>query len=105
MLNNIDFATGKIIYNEFSIDFDKRFEEQEDLLTEDLLQVEYSNNYLIDLGWYPECDSKGCFALNVVYNYNWDKPVYKKRMISKQELYEAILESVEMIKKLSNLTI
>jgi len=50
MLNDIDFDVGNIAYNEFHIDFDKNLCEQESSLTEDLLQVEYPNNYLIDLG-------------------------------------------------------
>lgn len=101
MLTNIDFGVGNIVYNEFHIEFDKKLDEQEDSLTEDLLQVEYPNNYLIDLGWYPECNSKGNFVLNVIYNYNWEKPVLKKQVAYNQKLiFDALLESIQLVERL-----
>lgn len=101
MLNNIDFGVGSIVYNEFHIDFEKKLDEQEDSLTEDLLQVKYPNNYLIDLGWYPECNSKGNFVLNVIYNYDWEKPVLKKVVVCNKELIcDALFEAIQLVERL-----
>jgi hypothetical protein len=57
------FLLGKVTYNTFDIDFAVPFENQEDKLSEDLIQVEYDNGYIIDVGWYPEMDPKGCLKV------------------------------------------
>jgi len=101
MLNDIDFDVGNIAYNEFHIDFDKTLCEQEDSLTEDLLQVEYPNNYLIDLGWYPECNSNGNFIISVIYDFDWEKPVLKKIVACNQELVrDTLLVAINIVKGL-----
>jgi hypothetical protein len=65
------------------------------------LQVEYPRNYLIDLGWYPECNSKGNFVLNVIYNYDWEKPVLKKVVTCNQELIcDILLEAIQLVEGL-----
>lgn len=101
MINNIDFGVGNIVYNEFHIDFNKKLDEQEDSLTEDLLQVEYPNNYLIDLGWYPECNANGNFVITVIYNFDWGKPILKKELDCNQDLIRnALLEAIQIVNSL-----
>ncbi|MDE7424423.1 MAG: hypothetical protein K2N51_12180 [Lachnospiraceae bacterium] len=39
---------------------------------ENLVQIEYENGYLIDLGWYPEYDSHGELIVQVIKNYDWE---------------------------------
>ena len=53
---DIDFKSGKVIYNEFNIDFSKPLKLQIYNLNQDLLQVEYKNNYILDVGWSPDFD-------------------------------------------------
>lgn len=68
---------GKVIYNEFNFDFSKSLKEQENCLLEDILQISFQNNILLDLGWYPELDFTGGFVLRVIKDYDWEKPLYK----------------------------
>lgn len=97
-MDNIDFGIGKIVCNVFNIDFEKTIIGQEDSLTEDLIQVEYPGNYLLDIGWYPEYDCKVKFIINIIHNYNWDKPVYKKNASNKKELYHNLNEAINLLK-------
>lgn len=70
---------GKVKYDEMNINFDIPFECQHENLTEDLVQVEYDDGLLLDIGWYPEGDPDGEIAVLVVQNYDWDNPVYEER--------------------------
>jgi hypothetical protein len=82
---NIDFGKGKIIYNDFRINFELPYKQQLDKLKEDLLQVNY-NNYLLDLGWYPEFDINGSFVVQLIYKYDWENPIYKMSCKDKYSL-------------------
>ncbi len=44
------FKSGKIVFNEFHIDFSVDFFKQLECLLEDLLQVSYAENILLDVG-------------------------------------------------------
>lgn len=67
MVSGIDFTSGRITYLETS-----------DYLKEDLLQVSYPENYIIDVGWYPDSeDENGLFIIFVIEEYDWEKPILK----------------------------
>ena len=86
-----------------SIDFCKPFSEQLDCLTEDLLQVKYPSNFLLDLGWYPEYKPKGSFVIQIIENENWKNPKYKKYCVTQQELKKNIKEAVLFVSKLCSI--
>lgn len=94
MLRNINWREGTVLYNNFKIKKDVQLQDQLWELNEDLLQVEYkddfSNKYLIDVGWYPEFDKRGELKIVIVKNYDWCNPVFTKTC----GLEEAI-ESIE----------
>ena len=93
----INLQNGKVTYNEFHIDFSVPYSDQIDALTEDLLQVEYDNGYILDVGWYPEFDSSGCFNVCVVTNCEWDKPIFSMRCGNESELENTINAAVQII--------
>lgn len=95
-MTTIDFKAGRITYNEFHVNFNLPFSEQEDCLTEDLLQVEYENGYLIDLGWYPEYDETGKFILQLINNGNWKNPIYKKQSRDWEQLKKSLIKAIDM---------
>jgi len=87
--------TGKIVFDDLStIDTSLNIESNIDHLKEDLLQVELINGSLLDVGWYPSFDSKGCFNVCLVEKHNWSEPVYIKKCNSWNELKEAIAEAI-----------
>lgn len=98
-MQRIDLQSGKITYDEFHINFDIPLTEQLDALLEDLVQIEYENGYLIDLGWYPEFDAKGRFIVQLIKSYNWEKPIYMQYSSDGKQLKEILMQAINMIKK------
>ena len=86
-----------ILYNEFHIDFSLPFEDQVDCLTEDLLQLNLGNNRLLDIGWYPEFDSGGCFLIQVIHDNEWFKPEFSLAARSETDLRNAVNECIHRV--------
>lgn len=95
------FFPGKVTYNSFDISFDTPFEQQIFSLNEDLVQVEYEHGYLIDIGWYPECDPKGELILQLIHDNDWSNPVKKVSVRDLASMYEKIKLMVNIIKRIS----
>ena len=55
--SKMDFGTGKIIF----LDITQK---------EDMLQVEYPNCFLLDMGWYQDR-----YIISVIHNFDWANPV------------------------------
>ena len=101
---DFNFLKGKIIYNEFHIFPDIPLSQQIDELIEDMLQVEYMGNYMLDLGWYPELNTEGNFKLVVIKDFDWEFPVYERTFkdcqavqVELQNAEDYILEKMEAI--------
>ena len=98
MINGIEFGEGVIHkYDDFDLKIGVPLEEQIDLLKEDLLQVTYDNNYLIDVGWYPEFDLEGMFDVSVIKDNNWSNPVMKKKFRDLNLLFKYLEEAIEFV--------
>ena len=94
---DLNFGKGIVRYNKFNINSDIPLSEQIMELTEDLLQVEYANQIVLDLGWYPELDPNGFFIIYVIKNYNWDTPIISENAKSFDELKYKMLKIIDMI--------
>ena len=104
MFEKINFGKGIVNqYIDFNISIDSSLYEIIDLLKEDLIQVSYINNYILDLGWYPEFDTNGLFRLVIIDNHDWGNPIIKKecRDLSVLKLY--IVECINYIQSKMNL--
>ncbi|WP_159514027.1 MULTISPECIES: hypothetical protein [Enterobacter] len=75
---NIDFSVkkGDIVFNEFSLKKDIPLSKQLDELKEDMLQVEFPDGYILDVGWRPSFDVNGKFYIYLIKDCNWEEPVY-----------------------------
>lgn len=92
ILNN---SKGKIRYNDLiKIDFEVDILESIEELKEDLLQIEYENNIIIDLGWYPSFDLNGSFQLQIVKDSDWFVPIYKKESTEWKQLFKDLEEVI-----------
>ena len=100
MFEAYDFKPGVVTYNPYKLS-------PEDItdisfLTEDMLQVEYPNGYLIDVGWYGESFTlKGVFIIHTIKDFEWDKPVFRDEYRSVSELYEGMHLAIERVRLLS----
>lgn len=59
-------------------------------LTEDLVQVSFGAQVLLDVGWYPECSASGSFVVAVVENGDWDAPIFRAEAATLAELVGAV---------------
>ena len=88
---SLDFLQGKVTYDELSMLQESGIEHQAYHLKEDLLQVEYPDCFLIDVGWYPSFDAKGHFQIKVVKDYEWESPTLTLTAQSIDALTEQLL--------------
>ena len=65
----MDFSPGRVVYEKFTLADEQAWGEQIDDLNEDLLQVEYPGDILLDLGWYPAFSRKGQFQVRVIRHF------------------------------------
>lgn len=72
----LSFILGEISFDEISLLENDDLALQVGFLKEDLLQVEYSSDFLLDVGWYPSFDLDGCFQVRVIESGSWDEPLY-----------------------------
>ncbi len=101
LISNNIFYPGKVNYNTFNIDFDKLFVAQEDELNEDLVQVEYKGNYILDIGWYPEGDVNGRIIIQLIRNSEWDNPIVKEKCLDKESFFESINRIMAIIESIT----
>lgn len=94
-INNEYFYPGRVSYNTFNIDFDKPFKDQLEELNEDLIQVEYDDNYLLDIGWYPESDANGKLVIQLIYKNNWNDPIIREESANPVSLLKNIQNALK----------
>ncbi|MDR2920342.1 MAG: hypothetical protein LBV72_13390 [Tannerella sp.] len=87
-LENIDFREGLVTHIE--TDFSR------ENLREDMLQVIYPKDYLLDVGWYGTSNG---FIISIIRNQDWENPVARTRK-GLYDLHEAVICAVEIIEKL-----
>lgn len=97
MIDNIDFGEGNVVFNDLIIDKNEPLSMQLESLKEDLLQVNYSNKYILDIGWYPEFDIEGQFTISVIADYNWEKPLLLKECNTVEKLEKDINQCIYFI--------
>lgn len=99
-MNLLEIVTGDIKYNELSEILNNKTLNHIDLLREDLLQVEYPQNLLLDIGWYPSFHADGEFKLYVVKNLEWDNPLLTLNTKTISDLSIQIEAAQNLINKL-----
>ena len=89
-------SKGIIVYNDFNLDLSKPIIDQKNFLKEDLLQISFLDNYLLDLGWYPEGNTNGKFVLHIIKDFDWEKPILKKEINYGINIYKEINDTLEL---------
>ena len=79
--SKIDFDTGKVIF----LDATRK---------EDMLQVEYPNCFLLDMGWYQDR-----YIISVIHNFNWANPVQQYETAERNQLPKLLTEAVRLVEK------
>lgn len=79
--SKMDFDTGKVIF----LDATRK---------EDMLQVEYPNCFLLDMGWYQDR-----YIISVIHNFDWANPVQQYETTETNQLPELLTEAVRLVEK------
>lgn len=88
-------STGRIVFDDIThIDFSLKFEDNQDNLKEDLLQIEYPDQSIIDVGWYPSFKKKGEFQIRIIKDSDWESPFFIKSGKSTDELFDYLEEAI-----------
>lgn len=77
--SKIDFDTGKVIF----LDATRK---------EDMLQVEYPNCFLLDMGWYQDR-----YIISVIHNFDWANPVQQYETTETNQLPKLLTEAVRLV--------
>lgn len=77
----MDFGTGKIIF----LDITQK---------EDMLQVEYPNGFLLDMGWYQDR-----YIISIIQNFDWTHPVQQYETAERNQLPKLLTEAVRLVEK------
>lgn len=79
--SKMDFDTGKVIF----LDATRK---------EDMLQVEYPNCFLLDMGWYQDR-----YIISVIHNFDWANPVQQYETTGTNQLPKLLTEAVRLVEK------
>ena len=78
---HVDFGTGKVIF----LDVTRK---------EDMLQVEYPNGFLLDMGWYQDR-----YIISIIQNFDWTHPVQQYETTETNQLPALLMEAVYLVEK------
>ena len=77
----VDFGTGTVTF-------------LDDTQKEDILQVEYPNGFLLDMGWYQDR-----YIISVIHNFDWANPVQQYETTETNQLPKLLTEAVRLVEK------
>ena len=79
--SKMDFGTGEIIF----LDITQK---------EDMLQVEYPNCFLLDMGWYQDR-----YIISIIQNFDWTHPVKRYEAADRDQLPALLTEAAHSVEK------
>ena len=65
-------------------------------LKEDLVQVEFPNGRILDVGWFPSFQAEGAFSISVIKGGDWENPIGKWNSRTWLEFSETLSEAVRV---------
>ena len=77
----VDFGTGTVTF-------------LDDTQKEDMLQVEYPNGFLLDMGWYQDR-----YIIPVIQDFDWTHPVKRYETAERNQLSTLLTEAVRLVEK------
>ena len=78
---HLNFGMGKVIF----LDATRK---------EDMLQVEYPNCFLLDMGWYQDR-----YIISIIQNFDWTHPVQQYETAERNQLPKLLTEAVRLVEK------
>lgn len=96
---NIDFSLkgGVVTFDDFPIKEGQSLEVYIDDLKEDMLQVEFPEGYILDVGWRPSFEIDGKFHVVLIKDDDWSSPIYSGSAENLVELKENINKALMIL--------
>lgn len=101
-LKDVDLKKATSLFDSFDVDPNVSFENQEFAFREDLIQVTYPKDYLVDVGWYPEHTSDGSYTVEIIHNRDWENPVYITDTSDFYEMKKCLQNAIDLADSLSH---
>ena len=81
MFWNIDIKCGLVSYDDISfLTDDFNCHEQIDFLKEDMLQINFPRNLVLDVSWRPSFEEQGAFYVWMVKDQDWQHPIAQAKV-------------------------
>ena len=77
----VDFGTGTVTF-------------LDDTQKEDMLQVEYPNGFLLDMGWYQDR-----YIISIIQDFDWAHPVKRYETADRDQLPALLTKAVCFVEK------
>ena len=77
----VNFGTGTVTF-------------LDDTQKEDMLQVEYPNGFLLDMGWYQDR-----YIILVIRDFDWAHPVKRYETADRDQLLTLLTEAVRLVEQ------
>jgi len=97
ILNSLQLKNGKVVYDDLNINPALSFAQQKWSFKEDMLQIDFNNKYLIDVGWYPEFQENGAFLVIVIKDFDWENSLFEKRCQDLGTLKKYLQEAIDLV--------
>jgi hypothetical protein len=93
--NEIDFKGGRVTDDTLFI---TDFSDPVHFIDQDLLLVEYENNFSVDVTFH---DTINNLSVSVIFDINWESPIYKKiiELNDKKGLLASLKEAIDIAVK------
>ena len=79
--HKVDFGTGTVTF-------------LDDTQKEDMLQVEYPNGFLLDMGWYQDR-----YIISIIHHFDWTHPVQRYETADRDQLPVLLTKVVRFVEK------
>jgi hypothetical protein len=104
-----NWKCGKVVnWDIDDLDLNKSLGSQVELLKEDLAQVHFGENIVLNLGWYPEFNLQGQFGLVVVKlknqndpGHDWANPILELRFSELLNFDHKLNQAIEFAEQAS----
>jgi hypothetical protein len=92
-----DWRSGQVAYWSLDeIDPSVPLTQQLSELKEDLCQIVFEENTILDIGWYPEFSSEGRFVVHVIRGGEWNDPLATFECRTVRDLESVVHEAVSI---------
>ncbi|MBS5284914.1 MAG: hypothetical protein KHY46_13820 [Clostridiales bacterium] len=81
--SKVDFGAGRVIF-------------LDEMEKEDMLQVEYPNRLLLDMGWY-----QNMYMICIIRDFDWECPIIQYTAADKKQLPDLLAEAVRCAEEMS----